>query len=309
MRWGIPLSVLLHVLVIAAGYIGLPHLLREPVVVEEPIMVEILQVAEKTNVPTAPPQKAEPKEEPKPEPPKPEPPKPEPPKPEPPKPAPPPPPPPPPPPEKVEPAPPEPEKKAEKKPEEKKPEPKPEPKKPEPEPEKAIMPPRLAEAKVKRKPKPPEDFASVLKTLEDIKKAQPKKDEKPQPKKDSFQEEIAKAIGSPGQRNFDASQPLTISEIDLVRQQIQRCWNIPAGAKDAQNLVVEIRLDMNPDGSVRDARILDTARMFVDSYYRAAAESALRAVQNPKCQPFKLPADKYERWKTMTLAFNPKDML
>jgi hypothetical protein len=39
------------------------------------------------------------------------------------------------------------------------------------------------------------------------------------------------------------------------------------------------------------------------------AESALRAVLNRHCQPFKLPRDKFDSWKTMKLVFNPKEML
>jgi hypothetical protein len=46
-----------------------------------------------------------------------------------------------------------------------------------------------------------------------------------------------------------------------------------------------------------------------DPYYQAAAESALRAVRNPQCQPLKLPLEKYSEWQTMSLSFNPKDIL
>jgi hypothetical protein len=59
---------------------------------------------------------------------------------------------------------------------------------------------------------------------------------------------------------------------------------------------------------VREARIVSTDRLG-DPFYRAAAESALRAVLNPRCQPLKLPADKFDQWQTMSLSFNPKDLL
>ncbi len=65
---------------------------------------------------------------------------------------------------------------------------------------------------------------------------------------------------------------------------------------------------MNPDATVREAHIISTDRMG-DPFYRAAAESALRAVRNPDCSPLKLPADKFDQWQTMTLTFNPKDLL
>ncbi len=45
-----------------------------------------------------------------------------------------------------------------------------------------------------------------------------------------------------------------------------------------------------------------------DADFRAAAESALRAVLNPRCHPFALPREKYDSWKTMTLVFDPKEM-
>lgn len=118
---------------------------------------------------------------------------------------------------------------------------------------------------------------------------------------------VAHALRSPP-RSYNASQPLTISEVDLVRQQIARCWNLPAGAKDADGLIVEIHTVMNPDGTVREARIIDQARMQGDALFRSAAESALRAVLNPRCSPLRLPPEKYDQWKSMTLNFNPKEM-
>jgi len=169
----------------------------------------------------------------------------------------------------------------------------------------------LAKVKLKRKPKPPDAFAGVLKTLKDL-KSQPapipedKKEEEKKDSKTSFEDQIAKALGSK-KRNFDQSRPLSISEIDLVRQQIAKCWNLPAGAKDAENMVIEIAVAMNTDGTVRTANIKNTG-LQSDPFLRAMAESALRAVLNRRCQPFKLPRDKYDRWKTMTLIFNPKEM-
>jgi hypothetical protein len=74
-------------------------------------------------------------------------------------------------------------------------------------------------------------------------------------------------------------------------------------------MTVEIRVTMNPDGTVRDAQVQDNARMTADPFYRAMAESALRAVLNPRCQPFKLPKDRYDVWQTLALNFDPREML
>jgi len=320
---GVSISILLHVAMIAVAYFGLPHLRRD-VMMETPIMVELVNVAEVTNAPqkqVKPEKEKKAKvEEVKPEPkPKPVPPvakvAPPPPAPEPapaPAPA--------PVPEEVAivPPPPDAKPKAKEKP---KPEPKPEPKpKPKPKPvvkAKPKAPAALVKVKPKRKPKPPDAFAGVLKTVANLKrqptevekspekKIEKKKQEKPETKT-SFEAQIAKALGSK-RRSFDESRPLSISEIDLVRQQIAKCWNLPAGAKDAGNMVIEIGVAMSADGTVRSANIKNTG-LQSDPFLRAMAESALRAVLNRRCQPFKLPRDKYDRWKTMTLVFNPKEM-
>ena len=76
-----------------------------------------------------------------------------------------------------------------------------------------------------------------------------------------------------------------------MSKQIESCWNIPAGAKDAKELVIDIHVTLNQDGSVREARIVDQSRLQSDTFFRAAAESAYRAIF--LCQPFKLPPDKY----------------
>ena len=161
-----------------------------------------------------------------------------------------------------------------------------------------------------RKPKAPDQFASVLKTLEELKTApreEKKADAKAKPKPD-FASMMENALESDKART-DVGPEITISEIDLVRQQIQRCWNLPAGAKDAQTMIISIRMVMNPDGTVQQARILDQAQMSSDPFYRTMAESALRATLDPRCQPFRLPSEKYDRWKNMKLTFDPRDML
>src|SRR5215831_14933504 len=101
---------------------------------------------------------------------------------------------------------------------------------------------------------------------------------------------------------------LTASELDMVRHQIARCWNVPAGARDAKDLVVEIKVAVDPDGTVRQATIVDQGRL-ADPSYRAAAESARRAFFNPLCRPLHLPAEKYVIWKDLVVDFSPRDIL
>ena len=298
LRHSVLYSSALHVAVIAAGIYGMPALRRPPPLVETPIVVEIVQVADETNAPVEKKiAKKKPEAKPPPPPPKVKPPPP--PKAE----APPPP--------EVAALPPEPLPKPKAKPKPKpeaKPKPKPKPvAKPKPKPK---PPHRLAKVKPKRKPKPPDPFASVLKTVEDLKaapKTAEKKEDKKEKKKESFESMMAKALVKNAPRH-NSLMPVTISEIDLLRRQIGRCWNLPAGAKDAEDLIIEIRVAMNSDGTVNSAKIVDQGRMIADPFFRSAAESALRAVLNRRCQPFKLSPEKYDLWKLMILSFNPKEM-
>jgi hypothetical protein len=182
-----------------------------------------------------------------------------------------------------------------------------------PEPPKAASPP----ATVPRKPEPADDFASVTKAVDDLKqsanstvKSSPSTTGRAQdPGEADLGAQVTQALRSVGPTQNKSSLPVTASEIDAVRRQIERCWNLPAGAKDAAgDLVVSIRVEMNPDGTPRTATVDGSSRGQGNPVFQATADSARRAVLNPRCHPFKLPPDKYDRWRTMTLIFNPQQM-
>lgn len=103
--------------------------------------------------------------------------------------------------------------------------------------------------------------------------------------------------------------PLTMTEIDAIRYQIEQCWSVPGGARDARDLIVRIKVFLHPDGSLAQApQIIDDNGRMGEAFYRTAAESARRAVLT--CAPFKsLPVGKYNSWREITLTFNPREML
>lgn len=322
MKYGFTFSVAFHAAVLAASVLGLPLLSPPEEFEEAPVFVELVEIDEVRNLP-APAPEPEPEPEKTPEPPPP-------PKPEPvvekkPEPAPPPPPapkpeiaalPPEPEPEPV----PEPKKEPEPAPE---PEPEPEPEvkvepkpEPEPEPEPKPVPPKpiAAKAKLPKKPKPPEKFevASLLKTLEDIKKTQ-KPEGKEEPKLD-FAEQMRNALKTKSSApNADPTKAVTMTERDAMQRQVIKqvtpCWNINPGSKGAENLAVVIRMQMNPDGTVQSASIEDQARYFNEPFFQSAADAAKRAVLNPRCNPIKLPPDKYQFWRQIVINFDPKELL
>ena len=71
----------------------------------------------------------------------------------------------------------------------------------------------------------------------------------------------------------------------------------------------EVRVAVDPDGTVRQAIIVDQGRLGSDPFFRAAAESARRAFFNPLCRPLRLPPEKYAIWKDLVVDFSPKDIL
>ncbi len=105
-------------------------------------------------------------------------------------------------------------------------------------------------------------------------------------------------------------QRMTMREIDAIKLQIEQCWTVPAGARDAAELIIRIRIQLNRDGSLaRSPEVLDGHKVRRrGGFQRAAAESALRAVNT--CQPLRnLPVAKYDQWRDITLSFDPREML
>jgi colicin import membrane protein len=93
--------------------------------------------------------------------------------------------------------------------------------------------------------------------------------------------------------------------MDALRGQIERCWNVPAGAMDAQNLKVSVQFKLGPSGELEGSPEIISGGG-ADGIERAAAESARRAVM--KCAPYNLPAEKYEAWAEVIVNFDPSDM-
>jgi len=126
---------------------------------------------------------------------------------------------------------------------------------------------------------------------------------------------------APRQHDLDATRSNRLSECNpacdrpfflrprgsMQQHGIRRPGNSQTGAIEAESLLVEIRVWLNPDGSIVRAEILDTARMSRDGYYRAAAESAYRAIF--LCEPYSLPVERYDAWKMILMRFDPSSVL
>ena len=70
------------------------------------------------------------------------------------------------------------------------------------------------------------------------------------------------------------------------------------------NLVVVVHFALNKDGSVSgEPSVVNRGST---ALFQIAAESAMRAVR--RCQPFRLPASKYEAWRDVEVKFDPNEM-
>jgi hypothetical protein len=155
---------------------------------------------------------------------------------------------------------------------------------PKPEPEKP---------KVTRKQQQQQDFAALLNKLT----AQPKR-----PANAKAGPRVIQGIG--------AGTAMTADLADVLQSQIYRCWSPPVGAPDADDLIVDYDLRLNPDGSVASLALLPGSARAAsgNSYTRAAAEAASRAVY--QCAPYRLPADRYSLWRDVNpLHFDPRQLM
>lgn len=179
-------------------------------------------------------------------------------------------------------------------------------------------PPDLGSVRQQMRPEPPNrdfDFGAAAALID----LTPQEEEEPSFDLDSFEvtgSRIAR-VDEEDRRAVGLGTGLTISEEDALKYQIQECWNVPAGARDAENLIIELRLFLNPDGTVQRTEILNQGRYRSDGFYRAAVDSAVRAVE--RCQTgsnfdgtfrrgYSLPRDRYDEWRTIGLTFDPSEM-
>lgn len=172
---------------------------------------------------------------------------------------------------------------------------KPEPPKPEKpaEPERKFA---MSMPKAKPKPEKPKETFDVDKILKGL-------DKVPAPPKD------AQATATKADRavkGVGAQSAMTMSEIDALKGQLAKCWNVPVGAPDPAALVFRVRVFLNEDGTVASPpQLLDQGRLG-DPYFRAAADSAIRAIHI--CGPYNLPPEKYASWNEIVITFDPRQM-
>lgn len=169
------------------------------------------------------------------------------------------------------------------------------------------------EPKVEKKPieqkKPPEkkkidkiDLDSLLKNLEQSSEGSNTKSNKQARSKET--NETKESRGP-----YDDSKPLSVSESALIKQQIEKHWNVPIGAENIQLVRINLYIAINQDGSIKEVK-LDSATCpnISHNICSTLSNSAIRAVW--QASPIKnLSPDRYGTWKEFILTFDPSKML
>ena len=180
---------------------------------------------------------------------------------------------------------------------------------------------KTAKIKPKLKPKPNKISSSKIKT--DV-----VKNPIPQPKKERDfiasmlkdlrnetsnnvedeikQKESIENLSSEKDNENSENNTLSISETDLLIQQLTSCWIAPAGAKlnGSEKVVVSVKIQRNRSVIENSVRIVDTNIAKSNTFYEPITESAMRTFFNPDCNPLKLPSDKYNLWKDLKITFD-----
>lgn len=133
------------------------------------------------------------------------------------------------------------------------------------------------------------------------------KEEDKRPKKfDKLAQKLEKDL--PQQALLSPVEAATL--VQAMRDKITQCFSMPAGAEDLSKMQVTVHIRLSPEGRLDGppqviARTGQTAAN--TAFFRAFTDATLRATL--RCQPYLLPADKYEYWREQDIIFNPKDLV
>jgi outer membrane biosynthesis protein TonB len=88
----------------------------------------------------------------------------------------------------------------------------------------------------------------------------------------------------------------------MFRRQVENCWKKPYGGIEQERPEVAFNIRLKKDGTLEAMPAPDGTPS--SPYARAYSESALRAII--QCQPYNLPAQFFEEWKSFTPVFQER---
>jgi colicin import membrane protein len=113
--------------------------------------------------------------------------------------------------------------------------------------------------------------------------------------------ESAPALGAEAGESARLSQ----SELDALRARLMQLWNPPIGIRNAEDMIIKVRVRFNPDGRLASPPLVVTSGS--GPLFNSARDSAIRALY--RGQPFDmLRKETYDAWKDVEITFDPRDM-
>ncbi|WP_375319279.1 energy transducer TonB [Candidatus Tisiphia endosymbiont of Oplodontha viridula] len=144
------------------------------------------------------------------------------------------------------------------------------------------------------------DLDSLLKNLEQSSEGSNAKSNKQARAKENKETQESKGP-------YDETLALSINEISLIKQQIEKLWSKPIGIQNLEQLRVTLYIALNKDGSVKEVKVKETiCPNITKTACDALSDSAMRAVW--QASPINnLDPQRYDSWKEFNFLFNPSN--
>lgn len=104
-----------------------------------------------------------------------------------------------------------------------------------------------------------------------------------------------------------AGRGATVDQLAAISAKLGRLWNPNCGVEGSANVVVKVRLTLDPNGRLLRAVLVDEQRIngSGDSVLRAAATRALTAVA--RAAPYdEMPSEDFANWRSFVVAFDAR---
>lgn len=143
------------------------------------------------------------------------------------------------------------------------------------------------------------DLNSLLKTLEKASEGTETKSRKESRSEKTDAQSESKGI-------YDDSNPISISEHQAIKQQIENNWNIPIAAKNSDQITITLNIALKPGGEVMNIKLVSKECAGADSITcQAVIDSLFRAVH--QASPFEnLSPSRYSAWKEFNIECHPQ---
>jgi hypothetical protein len=117
------------------------------------------------------------------------------------------------------------------------------------------------------------------------------------------------AEATPAPATAPSGPPMTAGEKDGLRVAVQACWNVGSLSSEALLVTVTVGAELGQDGKPDATSIkMLSFEGGSEGAARQAYEAARRAIIRCGANGFKLPAEKYDQWRSLELVFNPERM-